>query len=420
MDLVIEGRAYYQGKLQRCSIGIENGRISKVRKVLKGESHLDYSERIILPAAIDIHTHMREPGMTEKEDFATGTTAAAFGGVTCVFDMPNTIPPTIMREDMKDKKAIISKKAWVDYGLFGGVSDSSIPLRIAKEVVGFKIFMSSTTGSVLLSEDRDIKRALVAIKSLGKVVSVHAEDNHLIAKQEVEDIKGHERNRPISAEVSAIQRLGALDPSAKINVCHVTSKSGADALQKGFTSEATPHHLLLDIESMAKKRAYAKVNPPLRRRVEREALFKAFVTGQISMLVSDHAPHTIEDKEQELFAAPSGCPGVETSFPLMLALTKHEMLPLGRLVEAACELPARTFGLNKGAIEVGKDADLMVIDPRNIAPVQSKKLHSKCGWSLFDGYDAIFPQAVFLRGKMLVDDGELVGERRGRDVAARA
>jgi len=419
MDLVIEGRAYYKGKLQPCCIGVENGRISKVRKVLKGERHLDYGDRLILPAAIDVHTHMREPGMTQKEDFATGTTAAAFGGVTCVFDMPNTIPPTIMRSDLKDKKSAIARKAWVDYGLFGGVSDASAPLRTAKEVVGFKIFMSSTTGSVLMSEDKDIRRALQAIMPLKKVVSVHAEDNHLIGQDQAEDIKGHERNRPIAVEVSAIQRLAALDPGARINICHLTSRSGADALKQGFTSEATPHHLLLDIEGMSKRKAYAKVNPPLRRRVEREALFKAFVEGRISMLASDHAPHTIEDKEQELFAAPSGCPGVETSFPVMMALTKHESLPLKRLIEAACEVPARTFGLNKGIIEPGRDADLMVLDPRAVQPIQQRKLHSKCGWSLFEGYEAIFPQTVFLRGMVLVEDGNLVGERKGRDVCAR-
>jgi dihydroorotase len=420
MDLVIEGRAYYKGKLQQCCIGIEHGRISKVRKVLKGERHLDYGTRLILPSAIDVHTHMREPGMTKKEDFATGTTAAAFGGVTCIFDMPNTVPPAIMRSDLLDKKSVIAKKAWVDYGLFGGVSDASHPMRTAKEVVGFKIFMSSTTGSVLVSEDKDIRRALLAIQPLNKVVSVHAEDNHMIGKGEVEDLKGHERNRPIGAEVSAIQRLSELDPGARINVCHVTSSAGADALKKGFTSEATPHHLLLDIESESRRKAYAKVNPPLRRRVEREALFKAFVEGRISMLASDHAPHTIEDKEQELFAAPSGCPGVETGFPVMMALTKHETLPLRRLIEAACEVPARTFGLNKGIIQPGKDADLMVLDPRDLRPIQVRKLHSKCGWSLFEGRDAIFPQAVFLRGSLLIEDGGLVGERSGRDVAARA
>jgi len=420
MDLVIEGRAYYKGKLQHCCIGIENGRISQVRKVLRGDRVLDYGDRLILPAAIDVHTHMREPGMTQKEDFATGTMAAAFGGVTCVFDMPNTIPPTILRSDLLDKKKAIAKKAWVDYGLIGGVSDASNPMRIFKEVVGFKIFMSSTTQSVLMSEDKDIKRALQAIMPLNKVVSFHAEDNHMIGKDEIEDIKGHERNRPIAAEVSAIQRLGALDPGARINVCHVTSAAGADALKQGFTSEATPHHLLLDIEGMSRRKAYAKVNPPLRRRVEREALFKAFVEGRISMLASDHAPHTIEDKEQEIFAAPSGCPGVETGFPLMMALTKHESLPLGRLVEAACEAPALAFGLNKGVIAAGKDADLMVLDPRDIQPINARKLHSKCGWSLFEGYDAVFPQAVFLRGSMLIEEGGFVGERTGRDVAARA
>lgn len=420
MDLVIEGRAYYKGKLQHCCIGIERGRIAKVRKVLKAERHIDYNDRIILPAAVDVHTHMREPGMTEKEDFSTGTTSAAFGGVTCVFDMPNTIPPAVMRDDLREKKAVIAKKAWVDYGLFGGVSPSSNPLRTAKEVVGFKIFMSSTTESVLLADDRDIRRALDVIRPLGKVVSVHAEDNSMIGRGEVEGIRGHERARPMAAEVSAIKRMGAMASGAKVNICHVTCKAAADSLAPGFSSEATPHHLLLDLESMAKKKAYAKVNPPLRSRAEREALFQAFASGQVRMLASDHAPHTVEDKEQEFQDAPSGCPGVETSFPLMMALAKHDRISLKRLVEAACELPARTFGLNKGAIEEGRDADLMVLDPREVTQIDARRLHSKCGWSLFEGYDAVFPQAVFLRGALLVEGGAMVGERSGREALARA
>ncbi len=419
MDLVVEGRAWYKGKLQHVCIGIEHGRIVRVKKVLKGERHLDYNDRVILPGAIDMHTHMREPGMIKKEDFSTGTVSAAFGGTTCIFDMPNTRPPSILREDVMEKKEIASKKSWVDFGVFGGVSDSSKPERIADQVVGFKVFMSSTTGSVLLSEDKDIKRAMDLIRPLGKVVSVHAEDEHLLLKQEEANLKDHAQARPMRAEASAIERLAPFSQGNRINVCHVTCREGIEALAKGrFTSEATPHHMLLDLTSCARK-GFCKVNPPLRPKADKEALLEAFASGRITMLASDHAPHTIEEKEQEFDVAPSGVPGVETSFPLMMALARKERFGLEVLVKAACEMPAQTFGLNKGVIEEGRDADLMVLDPREVTTITARKLHSKCGWTPFEGSEGIFPQAVFLRGHLLVEDGGLVGERFGRDVVAR-
>ena len=385
--------------------------------MLRGERHLDFGERVILPGAIDIHTHMREPGITRKEDFASGTLSAAFGGVTCIFDMPNTKPATLTQENVEEKKALASRKAWTDFGLFGGCSDSSDPSRIAAGVVGFKIYMSSATGNILLSEDPGIRRSLDLIRPFDKVVSVHAEDEHLIAAGQEQTPKDHDRNRPDKAEAKAIARLSSLGMNNRVNVCHVTSRPGIEALaMTNFSAEATPHHMLLDFNRS--KTGYAKVNPPLRRKEDREAVLKAFVDGKVGILASDHAPHIIEEKEQDFSAAPSGCPGVETSFPLMLALTKHEHLPLPRLINAACERPAELFGLNKGRIEVGKDADLAIYDPRQVVQVDSKKLHSKCGWTLFDGFEAVFPQAVFLRGNLIIEEDTLVGERVGRDVCA--
>lgn len=419
MDLVIEGRAWYKGRLQHVCIGVQDGLIARVRKSLKAERHLDYNDRIILPGAIDVHTHMREPGMTQKEDFSTGTTSAAFGGVTCVFDMPNTKPPTIRREDVLEKGEMAAKRAWVDFGLFGGVSDSSNPQRIMNSVIGFKVFMSSTTGSVLLAEDKDIGRALDLIQPTKKVVSVHAEDEHLLLKRQDAGVMQHGESRPPRAEASAISRLADRSRNMAINICHVTSQEGLGALAKGsFTSEATPHHLLLDVNSCTRK-GFCKVNPPLRRKEDREALMAAFAAGSVDMLASDHAPHTPDEKERDFDQVPSGVPGVETSFPLMMAQVRKGTLSLERLVSAACARPAEVFGLRKGLIEEGRDADLMVLDPRQVSAVSGRRLHSKCGWTPFEGHEAIFPQAIFLRGQLLVEDGGLVGERMGRDVVAR-
>jgi dihydroorotase len=416
MDLVIEGRAYYKGKLEPLSIGIDEGKIVKVKKFIRGgDKRIDYNHMIILPGAIDVHTHMRDPGLTKKEDFSTGTTSAACGGVTCIFDMPNTSPPTVQREDLLEKKSIARHKAWVDYGLFGGCTGSSNLLRIGLEVVGFKVFMSSATGDILLAEDRDIARVLETAIKLGKVVSVHAEDQHLIEKKEEKSLKDHDERRPIQAEVSAIERLSKLAKGAKVNICHVTSKAGLDAVKAaGFTCEVTTHHMLLDTSSG--RNAYLKVNPPLRAKQEKKALLAAFAQGQVDMLASDHAPHTIEDKEQEFDFAPSGVPGVETSLPLMMLSVKRDTLPLSALVRAACERPAEVFELNKGRIEEGRDADLVVFDPRNVCQISKRRLHSKCAWTPYEGMEAIFPKATFLRGMLLTEDSSIVGERTGRDV----
>ncbi len=415
MDLIIEGRAFYKGKLQPVCVGIDEGKIVTVKKVLAGENRIDFKDKLILPGAIDVHVHLRDPGMTQKEDFGTGTLAAACGGVTTVFDMPNTNPPTLMVEDIENKRDNASSKAWVDFGLFAGVDARHDPTRLDAHAVGYKIFMGSSTGSLLMTKDPDIEGALHKISATGKVVSVHAEDDGYIVRSPEKGLREHNRNRPSYAEVSAISRLSKVHGSARINVCHVTSREALAALEgTGFTMEATVHHMLLD-DSMPLG-GQGKVNPPLRTKDDRLALLDAFIKGKIDMLASDHAPHGHDEKSGDFDAAPSGVPGVETSVPIIMAMVKRGQVPLERLVSAACKRPAEIFGLPKGVIEIGMDADLMVIDPKNVTQVKSKNLHSKCGWTPYEGFEAIFPTAVFLRGMELMESNSLVGERRGRDV----
>ncbi|HEY3419354.1 MAG TPA: dihydroorotase [Methanomassiliicoccales archaeon] len=415
MDLIIEGRAFYRGKLQQVCIGIDEGRIVEIKKVLAGENRIDFKDRLILPGAIDVHVHLRDPGMTQKEDFGTGTLAAAFGGVTTVFDMPNTSPPTLMAEDIVNKRETVSAKAWVDFGLFAGVDARHDPTKMNAHAVGYKIFMGSSTGSLLMTKDEDIAGALAKISSTGKVVSVHAEDDAHIVRSPEKELRDHNRNRPPHAEVSAISRLAKLHGNSRINVCHVTSREALAALTgTGFTKEATVHHMLLDDSMPLGGRG--KVNPPLRSKDDRIAILDAFCKGQIDMLASDHAPHGQDEKSGDFDAAPSGVPGVETSVPIMMAMVKRGQVPLERLISAACQRPAELFRLPKGIIEVGRDADLMVIDPKRTTDIKAKNLHSKCGWTPYEGFEAIFPTAVFLRGMELVESNSLVGERKGRDV----
>jgi dihydroorotase len=411
--LVVEGRALVKGEVKQCCIGIEKGRIVDIQKVLHGDQHLKFGDHLILPGAVDPHVHFREPGMTDKEDIASGSLAALHGGVTCALDMPNTKPATTSLEEMRNKKQIINKRSWIDMGVFAGVCAGKDPAPLAEEATAFKIFMGSSTGDLLLKGEAQLKYALQQIASTGKVVSVHAEEESMLEKG-AEDLIEHERCRPASAEWAAVDRLQSSSQDAKINICHVTSRHTPPRIQPRCTWEVTTHHMLLDYDD--KLEAFGKVNPPLRSRADRTALFQLFAAGKVPMLGSDHAPHTFGEKSRSFDEAPSGMPGVETSVPLMLALVKKNLLSLQTLMRACAETPAQVFGLNKGLIEIGRDADLMIVDPSQVKVVKARDMRSKCGWTAYEGKEALFPHAVMVRGQLMMENGSLVGERGGRCV----
>ena len=411
--LVVEGRALIKGELKQCCIGIEKGRIMSIQKVLRGDSYLKFGDHLILPGAIDPHVHFREPGLTDKEDIASGSLAALHGGVTCALDMPNTRPATVGLEELKEKKAVIARKSWIDMGCFAGVRGGVDPTPLAAEAIGFKIFMGSSTGNLLLKGEQQLKYALQQIAATGKVVSVHAEEEDTLTKGAM-DLRQHERCRPAEAEWAAVRRVQESGPDAKINICHVTSRHTPGIIVGKTTWEMTTHHMLLDYDDDLG--AFGKVNPPLRSKADRSALFQLFAAGKVPMLASDHAPHTFGEKSREFDEAPSGMPGVETSIPLMLALVKKGLLPLPTLIKACAETPAQVFGLNKGFIEEGRDADLMIVDPSQVRPIKVRDLRAKCGWTAYEGREAMFPHAVLVRGQLMMEEGGLVGERSGRCV----
>ncbi len=394
---------------------MEDGRIVSVRKVLRGDEHFDFGDRLVLPGAVDPHVHFRDPGLTGKEDFSSGSLSALHGGVTCVLDMPNTVPPVIDASSLKEKREAVSGRSWVDYGIIAGIAPGTDVASLGG-CVGYKIFLGSSTQSVLLREEGDLARAIEAAGKAGRPVSVHAEEDAMLMRREERSLRDHEECRPRQAELVAIERLKRYHERARINVCHVSSSESLSSLRgSGMTFEATPHHMLLD--SSMDLGAWGKVNPPLRRRADREALFQAFCRGEVPMLATDHAPHAHEEKERGFGEAPSGLPGVETGFAMMLALVKKGFLSLDVLLRSACGNPAKTFGLNKGEIAEGRDADLVIIDPREMAVIRGEEMHSKCGWTPYEGREALFPQAVFLRGKLVLKDGSTTAERKGREVS---
>ena len=417
IEKVITGRAFVDGELRYTEIGISDGRIVTVgRLVSGGDERIDMgSSRIILPGFTDPHVHLRDPGMTAKEDFSTGTLSAVHAGVTCVLDMPNTKPPVTDMTTLMDKKAAIRGRSHVDYGLFAAVTPNINAKMLAPLVPGFKLFMGSTTGNILLNDDEELVPAVTNALSTGKRVSVHAEDDSLITKETENCTRDHLRNRPAKAEWNAISRLASHFKGQRINICHLTTSEGLDmARAAGFTTEVTLHHIMFDVDRCPG--AEYKVNPPIRDIATRDALFRRFTAGDIGMIGTDHAPHTVEDKAQEFDAAPGGIPGVETTMPIIMNMVRKDIIPLDLAVRMGAQNPGEAFGLRKGRIAPGYDADFAIFDMRESRRIEVASLHSKCGHSPYGGMEAVFPDTVIIRGEVQVQDGEFCGERKGVDI----
>lgn len=419
IETVLSGRAFYKGELRYTEIGISDGKIVTVGShVSGGEKRVDLgSSMTILPGLVDPHVHFRDPGMTEKEDFSTGTLAAVHAGVTAVLDMPNTKPAVYDLDTLMEKKTHLKGRSHVDYGLFAAVTPNINAGMMARYVPGFKLFMGSTTGNILLNDDEELIPAVADALATGKRVSVHAEDDNLILHEPERCTRDHLRNRPARAEHNAISRLARNFSGKRINICHITTSEGLDmARNAGFTTEVTMHHMMFEVDR--NHDSYYKVNPPIRDMATRDMLFKRFLAGDITMIGTDHAPHTVTEKSRDFDSAPGGMPGVETTVPIIMNMVRREMIPISQAVTMCSQAPSEAFSLPKGEIAVGKDADFAIFDMRKVSKIDVKALHSKCGHSQYANMEAIFPDTVIIRGEVQVEGGEFCGERRGEDMFA--
>jgi len=427
MDLTVRGKAYINGNFNECCISMKDGKISAVKKILKSDEHIDFGNKLIIPAGTDIHVHFRDPGMTNKEDFSSGSLAAAFGGISCVFDMPNTIPQTTTMNVLSDKIIVAEKKSYVDFGIYAGISNNNLTQieDLAKKCSGFKIFLGTTTNS-LRFDKKNLRETMNRISKTDKTTLIHAEDELCLSrnKSKENNLSDHLRSRPAGCEETAIKDVitASSGIKSKIHVCHLSSCEGMEVLRnrpKNISCGATPHHLLLSVEDKLLPQTHYKVNPPIRTKFDKETLFNNIKNGSIDNIESDHAPHTLDEKDVDFDNAPTGLPGVETMFPLFLYLAKKEVLSFQRLFSLMCERPAEIVGIPKGKLQVGMDADFIVLDLKDVCKIKSESLHSKCGWTPFEGWPAIFPSHVFVRGEKVIDDyeiqvnqgfGKLVGE----------
>ncbi len=406
------GRFFLPTGPENCCVGVRDGRIVKVAKQLTADYTLEFGHYLVLPGAVDSHVHFRDPGFTNKEDVRTGSTSAVFGGVTTVLDMPNTDPRVRTFAQLKSKWETLRDRSLVDVGLFCEAAPQTDYERARQIAVGFKAYLAPTTGEKGFRSLEEARPIIAQALASGRPLSVHAEDPALLSKEEVADsLAGHAASRPPDAEANAISWLSTNFDTPAMNIAHVSSAAGLKAAEEnGFkgTLETSPHHALLDMDVTGLDApSHAKVNPPLRTKADKEAIFAALRSGKISILASDHAPHTLDEKAGPFGRAPSGAPGVETMLPLMMALSFYRQLDLARIVDACCRLPAERYGLKKGKVAEGYDADFAVFDPRDVKRIRPESLHAKCRWSPFGGMFAVFPVAVFLRGDEIMGDGEI-------------
>ncbi len=396
----------------------------------------------VLPGLIDPHVHFRVPGLDYKEDFETGSQAAACGGITTVLDMPNVVPPTSNIEGFEAKVACAQGRSYVDYGLYAviveGNMDQILPLADAG-VVGYKIFLGETVGNLPAPPDGEIIDAWRLMARTGLRCGVHAEDNGIILylrkklqAQGRTDPLAHLESRPSVAEAEAISRaiLFAREAGSRLMILHMSAAEGVELVRRGKDSgvdvmaETTPHYLLLEGEDMAQMGlgTLMKMNPPVRSREHGEALWRGLLDGTIEVIGTDHSPHTPEEKMADtpmgdIWRAMAGLAGVETGVPLMLTQVNAGRLSLNRYVKVQAEGPARAWNLwpRKGNLGRGGDGDLTIVDLQQEGVVDRSKLHSKSKVTPFHGFRVKgMPVYTIVRGHVVMKHGELYGNPIGQ------
>lgn len=445
IDLVVRGGTVVMSELMfEADLAIDDGRFVEIAEpgTLRAEADQEYDAGglFVLPGVIDGHVHFREPGYEYKEDWTTGSTAAVMGGVTTVLDMPNVIPTTSTVENALIKKEVAESKSFCDFGFFGVVLqenvDHIVPMAEAGVVVGFKAFLGITIGNIPAPDDGVLLDAFEEVRKTGMRIGFHAENNDIMQRRIAQlqaagrtDPWAHVESRPVITEVESIQRMGlfAKHTGTKVHIYHLSSRDGLEMIDewraKGvdYTCETGAHYCFLTSDDMRELGSVLRMNPPVREPGHGEALLHGLLDGRVDAIATDHSPHTEEEKKNpDIWKAISGFAGVETSVRLFLTYAVNTgQMTLPQFVRATSEGPAKTWNLypRKGAVQIGSDADLTIIDLEKEDVIEAARLHSKNNTNPFEGHATKGAAvATIVRGSIVMREGEIVGEPQGRMV----
>ena len=430
LDLIIKnGSCFIDGNLQKLSIGISKGNIERIENNIEEESRniFDAEGLIVLPGCIDTQVHFREPGSTDTEDLYSGSRAAIAGGITGVFEMPNTNPPTSTKTEFQRKLDLAKNRMYCNYAFyFGATANNAIELSDLKNLegcCGIKLFAGSSTGNLLVADEKDIEKVF---QSSSKVVAVHSEDEEILNNNKKliknGDVHSHPIWRSDECAISSTRRIVKIAEryNKKAHILHITTKQEIDFLSQhkgNITFEITPQHLTIFAPDCYDKiGTYAQMNPPIRDKSHYDKLWYAVKNNFNDTIGSDHAPHLKKNKEKEYPNSPSGMPGVQTLMTVMLNHVNDGKLSLNQLINLVCENPVKIFGIkNKGFIKEGFDADFTIVDMNKTIEIKNENIESKCGWSPFHGFKFKgTPVATIVGGNIKMKDGEIIGEPEGK------
>jgi dihydroorotase len=402
MDLLVKNVLLPGGRV--ADIAIDRGHIRHIGSGsgYRFEDTIDGNQALCLPGAIDMHVHMRGGSQAYKEDWQSGSMSAVAGGVTMVVDQPNVVPPLTTPLLLLQRMKEASATSYCNFALNGGVlpgADISGMWQAGAMAFGETFAAASSYGEALSTDE--LKAAFQKIHALGALITIHAET---VLEGDDSSLVEHDLLRSPDGEARAVSMVcGGAPPGLRIHFCHL-STARAIGLHCG-TCEVTPHHLFLSLEDFEPEDGCGKVNPPLRVKSERKKLWEQW--NAIDIIASDHAPHCVEEKSGEFQDAPSGIPGVETMMPLLLAQVLHRRVSLESVLAKTVERPAEILGIQAPGLYPGERADLALY-PKKITSIRSDMLHSKSGWTPFEGMDALFPDIVIVNGRCVLKKGEFL------------
>tara|TARA_B100000579_G_scaffold429128_1_gene440386 strand:+ start:82 stop:1392 length:1311 start_codon:yes stop_codon:yes gene_type:complete len=430
LDIIIKhGNCYLDGILQKKDIGIKQGKISIINDEIKEDAKeiFDASSLIVLPGCLDTQVHFREPGSIDTEDLHSGSKAAIVGGITGVFEMPNTNPPTANKEEFKKKIDLAKNRMYCNHAFYFGATPTNqselAELYKLEGCCGVKLFAGSSTGNLLVHKEEDIEKVF---ESTSKIVAVHSEDEDILNQRKKLRESGNVLSHPIwrneESAMSSTRRIVKIAKrlNKKAHILHVSTKEEVNFLSQhkgNITFEITPQHLTIFSPDCYKKLGtYAQMNPPIRDKSHYDRLWYAVKNNYNDTIGSDHAPHLKANKEKDYPNSPSGMPGVQTLLPVMLNHINDNKLKLDQLVKFLCENPVKIFGiLNKGFIKKDYDADFTIIDLNKVIEIKNENIQSKCGWTPFHGYKFKgTPVATIINGEIKMKYGKIIGDPKGK------